>query len=102
MPAFCRKRSELFTISLFLGGAVSTVAFRYHADQISSHFDVPILHSFLMELLISAYLLPTLSLYICAYSLNTLLIHQLARTELERLRKWILKLLLDAALSNQD
>src|SRR5882724_8385964 len=101
MPAYCSKRSELFTISGFLGGAVSAVAFRYRADQISSYFDLPVLRRYSIVPLILTYLLPTLIFYISCYSLNGLLIGRFGASEFNEQRKRIVKTLLDATLSGE-
>jgi hypothetical protein len=101
MPAYCRKRLELFTISVFLGGAVSAVVFRYHADEISLYFDLPALHRYLNIFPILAYLLPPLVFYSGIYSLNYFLVRFFGKIELYEQRKAILKRLLDASLSNQ-
>jgi len=101
VPAYCRKRSELFTISVFLGGAVSAIAFRYHADQISSYFDLPALHRYLNVFLILAYLLPPLVFYAGLYLLNGLFVRLFGKIELNERRKAILKTLLEALLSGQ-
>jgi hypothetical protein len=101
MPAYCRKRSELFTIAVFLGGAVSAVAFRYYPDKISSYFDLRVLHTYLNILLVLAYLLPPLVFYAALYLLNALLVRLFGKTELNERKKIILKTLLDATLSGQ-
>jgi hypothetical protein len=101
MPAYCRKRSELFTISLFLGGAVSAVAFRYYPDKISSYFDLPIFHTYLNILLVLAYLLPPLVFYAGLYSLNGLLVRLFGKIELLEQKKTILKTLFEAILSGR-
>ena len=102
MPAYCSKRSELFTISGFLGGAVSAVAFRYRADQISSYFDLQVLHRYSIIPLVLSYLLPTLVFYLGCYSLNGLLIRKFGTNEFNEQRKAIMKRLLDAALSGES
>src|ERR1700731_3417661 len=99
MPAYCRKRSELFTISVFLGGAISTVAFRFHADQISSYFDLPPFHRFLDLHLVLAYLLAPLCCYVGLYALNGLLVRLFGKIELNEQRKMILRTLIGSALS---
>ncbi len=101
MPAYCRKRSELFTISVFLGGAVSTVVLRYHGDQISSYFDLRVLHSYLNVFRILAYLLPPLFFYLGIYSLNRLLVRFFGKTGLTEQKKLILIKLVNAVLSKQ-
>lgn len=101
MPAYCRKRSELFTISAFLGGAVSAVAFRYYPDRISAYFDLPVFHAYLNILLVLAYLLPPLVFYTGLYWLNGLLVRLFGRTELNERKKTILKTLIEATLSGQ-
>jgi hypothetical protein len=102
MPAYCNKRSELFTISGFLGGSVSAVAFRYRADQISSYFDLPVLHKYSIVPLVLSYLLPTLVFYVGCYSLNGLLIRLFGTSEFNEQRKGIMKRLLDATLSGES
>lgn len=101
MPAYCKKRTELFTISAFLGGAVSTVIFRYHGDQIASYFDLVALHRYLIAFLITAYLLPPLIFYSLLRPLNGLLVRFLGKPVLDLQRKTILKKLVEASLSNQ-
>jgi len=101
MPAYCTKRSELFAIAVFLGGAVSAIAFRYHADQISSYFDLRILHAYLNILLVLAYLLPPLVFYAGLYSLNGLLVRLFGKIELNERKKTILKTLFEAISSGQ-
>ncbi len=101
MPAYCRKRAELFTISLFLGGAVSAVVFRYHGDQTSSYFDLRPLHRYLNLLLILTYLLPPLVFYCGMYWLNALLVRLFGKIALNQQRKAILKRLVEASLSNE-
>jgi hypothetical protein len=99
MPAYSRKRLELFTIALFLGGSVSAVLFQYHGNEIYTHFDLGSLHRCLSVLLVSAYLLPSLAFYIAIHALNSLLI--LGRTELTEQKKAILAKLIKAGLSGQ-
>jgi len=101
MPAYCSKRPELFTISGFLGGSVSAVAFRTRADQISAYFDLPALHRYSIAPLILAYLLPTLVFYIGCYALNGLLIRRFGTTKFNEQRKGIMKMLLGATLSGE-
>jgi hypothetical protein len=74
MPAYCRKRSELFTISAFLGGAVTGVVFGFYRDQIKSYFDLPALHGYVNIFLALTYLLPALVFYSGVYWLNALLV----------------------------
>lgn len=101
MPAYCKKRSELFTISVFLGSAVSAVVFRYHADEISRYFSLSALHRYINVSLILTYLLPSLVFYLGVYSLNYFLVRLFAKGELYEQRKAILRRLLVATLSNQ-
>jgi hypothetical protein len=102
MPAYCSKRPELFTISVFLGGSVSAVAFRTRADQISSYFDLPVLHRYSIAPLVLAYLLPTLIFYIGFYVLNGLLIRRFGAAKFNEQRKNDMKMLLDATLSGKS
>lgn len=101
MPTYCRKRLELFTIALFLGGGVSAVLFQYHGNEIYSHFDLRALHRYLSVLLVSAYLLPSLVFYIAIHLLNAWLIRSLGQTELIKQKKAILAKLVKAGLSTQ-
>ena len=101
MPAYCTNRSELFLISLFLGGAVSAVAFQYHGDGISRYFDLPALHGYLNVFLVLAYLLPPLVFYLGIYLLNAVLVRLLGKSELDEHRKVILRELTAAAFSGQ-
>jgi F0F1-type ATP synthase membrane subunit a len=101
MPAYCRKRSELFTISVFLGGAVTGVVFGYYRDQIRSYFDLFSLHRYLTVFLIFTYLLPPLVFYSAIYCLNALLVRLFGNIVLNEQRKAILKSLVEAALTNQ-
>jgi len=101
MAPYCRKRFELFGISTFFGLAVSAVVFQYYGNEISSHFDMPALHRYLILFLILAYLLPTLVSYLALYSLNDLLVRSLGKVELNEKRQAILGKLLIASLSKQ-
>ncbi len=101
MAGYCRKRSELFTISVFLGGGVSTVILRYYSDQISSYFDLGVLHRYLIIFRILVYLLPPLLFYTAVYSLNTLLVRLFGTVGLIEQKKAILTKLVNAALSKQ-
>lgn len=101
MPAYCRKRAELFTISVFLGGAVTAVAFGYYRDQIRSYFDMFALHSYLNLFLVCTYLLPALVFYSAIYWLNALLVRLFGSVALDEQRKAILKRLIESSFSNQ-
>jgi hypothetical protein len=101
MPAYCTKRSDIFLISLFLGGAVSAVAFQYHGDGISTYFDLPALHGYLNVFLVLVYLLPPLVFYLGMYLLNAALVRLLGKSALDEHRKAILSELIAAALSGQ-
>jgi hypothetical protein len=102
MPAYCKSRSDLFLISLFLGGAVSTVAFQYHGDAISRYFDTPALHKYLNMFLVLAYLLPPLIFYCGMYLLNGMLVRLLGKSELNEKRRAILRQLIGAVFSEQS
>src|SRR2546430_5157445 len=101
MPAYCTNRSELFLISLFIGGGVSTIPFQYHGDAISRYCDLPASHGYLNVSLVLAYLLPPLGFYCGLYLLNMVLIRLFGKSELDKLRKAILSDLTVAALSAQ-
>ena len=101
MPAYCTNRSELFLLSLFLGGAVSAVAFQYHGDDISKYFDMRVLHRYVNFFLVLTYLLPPLIFYAGLYPLNTVLVRLLGKTQLDERRKQIIRKLAAAALSKQ-
>ena len=101
MPAYCKNRSDLFLISLFLGGAVSTVAFQYHGDDISRYFDILALQRYLNMFLVLAYLLPPLIFYCGMYLLNGMLVRFLGKRELNERRNAILGQLIAAVLSKQ-
>ena len=101
MAAYCTKRSEILAISVLLGGAVSTVLLRFHGDQISSYFDLRVLHSYLNVFRIISYLLPPLVCYLAIYSLNALLVRLLGKTRLAEQQKAILRKLVHAVLSKQ-
>jgi len=101
MAPYCRKRLELFGISTFFGLAVSAVVFQYYGNEISSYFDVSVLHRYLILFLILAYLVPTLVFYLALYSLNALLVRSLGKVELNEQRRAILRKLLIASLSKQ-
>jgi hypothetical protein len=101
MPAYCTKRSDLFLISLFLGGAVSAVAFQYHGDGIYRYFDLPALDGYLNVFLVLVYLLPPLVFYLGMYLLNMVLTHLLGKSELDEHRKAILRELTAAAFSGK-
>lgn len=101
MPAYFRKRSELFTVSAFIGGATSAVTYRFHADQIRSYFDVFLFHGVLDAILIFAYLLPSLLMYLVLYLANRLLIRLLGQFEFVEQRKMVIKNLLECAVSQK-
>ena len=101
MPAYFRKRSDLFTTSVFLGGAVSAIVFLYGSGQISSYFDVCPLHRFRFALLIAAYLLPTLAAYMILYLLNRLCMLAFGRAELEEIQRGIVRVLIGSELSGR-
>jgi hypothetical protein len=84
MPAYFRKRSELFSIAIFFGLAVSAVVFQYHGNELSSYFDLPAFRG-----------------YLGMYVLNIPLIRSLGKVELNEQRKVILGMLLDSWLSEQ-
>ncbi len=101
MPAYCRKRSELFTISVFFGGAVTGVVFGYYRDPVRSYFDLLALHRYLNVFLTFTYLLPPLVFYFGMYCLNAVLIRLFGKIVLNEQRKTILRRLVEASLSNQ-
>jgi hypothetical protein len=101
MASYCANRSELFLIALFLGGAVSAIAFQYHGDDISKYFDIRVLHGYLNFFLVLTYLLPPLIFYSGLYPLNAVLVRFLGKTQLHEQRKQILRKLTAAALSKQ-
>jgi len=101
MPGYCSKRSEIFTISVFLGGGVSTIILRYYGDQISSYFDLGVLHHYLIIFRIISYLLPPLFFYIGIYALNTILVRVFGKIALVEQQKAILTKLVNATLSKQ-
>jgi len=101
MAPYCRKRLELFGISTFFGLAVSAVVFQYYGNALSSYFDMPPLHRYLILFLILAYLVPTLAFYLALYSFNALLVRFLGKVELNEQRRAILGKLLIATLSKQ-
>jgi hypothetical protein len=101
MPAYCTKRSELLTISVLLGGAVTGVAFGYYRDPIRSYFDLLPLHKWVNAFLFFTYLLPPLIFYSAMYCLNTLLVRLFGEIALNEQRKVILKRLVEASLSSQ-
>jgi hypothetical protein len=101
MATFCKKRAELFAISAFLGGGVSTIAFKYKGDQISTYLDLPPLHGYLILFLILAYLLPPLAFYLSLYLLNRLLIRLFAESDFNAKRRQIVKRLVEARLCGE-
>ncbi len=101
MPAYCTKRAELLTISLFLGGAVTGVAFGYYRDQVRSYFDLLAIHKYLNFFLFFIYLLPPLVFYSGMYCINTLLVRVFGKVVLNEQRKAVLKRLVEASSSNQ-
>ena len=101
MALYCRKRLELFGISTFFGLAVSAVVFQYYGNEISSNFDMPALHKYLILFLILAYLVPTLVFHLALYSLNALLVRSFGKVELNEQRHAILGKLLIASISKQ-
>lgn len=90
-----------FPNSLFIGGAVSTVAFQYHGDDISKYFDILALHKYLNVFLVLAYLLPPLIFYCGIYLLNGMLVRLLGKRELNEEQNAILGRLIAAVLSKQ-
>lgn len=101
VSAYFRKRADLFTASLFLGGAVSAIVFSYGSREISSYFDVGPLHRVRFAFLIAAYLLPTLAAYTALYLLNRMCMLALGRTGLEEIERSIVRALIDSALSGR-